>query len=70
VQVPSGRARPVRVKRKPVVGGAISSDGSRLLVFEGGLEGPPQGDNVVTVPFSGGAATLLVAHAAQPSWNE
>jgi len=70
VQIPSGRARPVRVKRRPVVGGAISRDGSRLLVYEGGLEGPAQGDNVVTVPFAGGAPTLLVAHAAQPSWNE
>jgi hypothetical protein len=70
VQVPSGRARPVRVKRRPVVGGAISSDGSRLLVAEGGLEGPAEGDSVVTVPFNGGAPTLLVAHAAQPSWNE
>jgi Tol biopolymer transport system component len=70
VAVPSGRARPVRVRRRPVVGGAISRDGSRLLVFEGGIEGPASADNVVTVPFAGGAPTLLVAHAAQPSWNE
>jgi hypothetical protein len=70
VQVPSGKARAVRVKGRPVVGGAISSDGSRLLVYEGGLEGPSTGDSVVTVPFGGGPATLLVAHAAQPSWNE
>ncbi len=70
VQIPTGKARAVRVKRLPVVGAAISRDGSRLLVFEGGLEGPAQGDDVVTVPFSGGAPTLLVAHAAQPSWNE
>ncbi|HXB15881.1 MAG TPA: hypothetical protein VNV44_09080 [Solirubrobacteraceae bacterium] len=70
VSVRSRRARPVRVKGKPVVGAAISTDGSRLLVAEGGLEGPAEGDNVITVPFSGGAPTLLVAHAAQPSWNE
>ncbi len=70
VMVPSGRARRVKVKGRPVVGGAISHDGSRLLVAEGGLEGPAQGDNVVTVPFAGGAPTTLVAHAAQPSWNE
>ena len=69
VQVPSGRARPVRVKRRPVVGGAIQGDGSTLLVAEGALEGPAEADNVVTVPFAGGAPTLLVAHAAQPSWN-
>lgn len=70
VQVPSGRARRVRVKGRSVVGGAISRDGSRLLVAEGGLEGPAEGDNVVTVPFAGGPPTLLVAHAAQPSWTE
>ena len=39
-------------------------------VAEGGLEGPAERANVVTVPFAGGAPTLLVAHAAQPSWNE
>ncbi len=70
VQLPSGRARPVRVKGRSVVGGAISNDGSQLLVAEGGLEGPADGDNVVTVPFTGGAPKLLVAHAAQPSWND
>lgn len=70
VEVPSGKARAVRVKGLPVVGGGISADGSRLLVYEGGIEGPASGDNVVSLPFSGGAPTLLVAHAAQPSWNE
>jgi dipeptidyl aminopeptidase/acylaminoacyl peptidase len=70
VQVPSGRARRVTVKGQPVVAGAISRDGSRLLVFEGGFEGPAQPDNVVTVPATGGAPTLLVAHANQPTWNE
>ncbi len=70
VRVPSGRARPVRVRGRPVVGGAISSDGARLLVYEGGQEGPASGDAVVTVPFGGGRPTRLVARAAQPSWNE
>ena len=70
VRVPSGHARRVRVKGRPVVGGGISSDGSLLLVAEGGLEGPADGENVVTVPFAGGAPKPLIAHAAQPSWNE
>jgi hypothetical protein len=70
VSLPSGRARPVRVARRPVVGAGVSRDGGRLLVFEGGVEGPAAGDNVVTVPFGGGPAKLLVAHAAEPSWNE
>ncbi|HXD54296.1 MAG TPA: hypothetical protein VN618_06055 [Solirubrobacteraceae bacterium] len=70
VQVPSGRARAVRVKGRPVVGAGISRDGSSLLVSEGGIEGPASGENVVTVPFAGGPRKLLVAHAAEPSWNE
>jgi hypothetical protein len=70
VQVSSGRSRPVRVARRTVVGGGISRDGSRLLVYAGGVEGPADGDSILTVPFAGGAAKLLLAHAAQPSWNE
>ena len=70
VQIPSGKARPVRVKRRSVVGSGISRDGTRLLVFAGDFEGPAAGDSVYSVPFAGGAATLLRAHAAQPSWNE
>jgi len=70
VQVPSGRARPVRVERQPVVGAGISRDGSRLLVAAGDFEGPASNESIFAVPFSGGAPTRLVAHAAQPSWNE
>ena len=70
VRVPSGRARAVRVNGRQAVGGGISSDGSRLLVDEGVIEGPATGDDVLSVPFGGGAPTLLVAHAAQASWNE
>ncbi len=70
VQVPSGRARAVRVKRQPVVGGAISSDGSQLLVAAGDFEGPASGESVFTVPFAGGAPKLVLAQAAQPSWNQ
>jgi Tol biopolymer transport system component len=70
VQVPSGRARPVRVKRQPVVGSGISRDGTRLLVYAGDFEGPASSESIFTVPFPGGGPKLLVTHAAQPSWNE
>jgi hypothetical protein len=70
VQVPSGRARPVRVGRRSLAGGAISSDGSELLLAEGGLEGPASDENIITVPFGGGTAKLLISHAAEPSWND
>ncbi len=70
VTIPSKRASRIRVKGNGVLGAAISRDGSRLLVTEGGLDGPADTGNVLTVPFAGGAATQLVAHAAQPSWNE
>jgi len=70
VQIASGRARRIRVKGQGVTGAAISRDGSRVLVTEGGIDGPADTGNVLTVPFAGGAPTRLVAHAAQPSWNE
>ena len=70
VQIPSGRARPVRVR----AGLSSAAHLARRLApagHEGGARrARREGDSVVTVPFAGGAATLLVAHAAQPSWNE
>jgi hypothetical protein len=30
---------------------------------------PPSSGKVETMPFSGGRGTVLVTHAAQPTWN-
>jgi dipeptidyl aminopeptidase/acylaminoacyl peptidase len=46
----------------------ISRDGTTVLASTGGLE-PGPGHNVVTVPFAGGAPTVLVRNASSPSWN-
>lgn len=69
VNVANGRARPVHVGRQEVQGAGISSDGSTLLLDTGSFEEPPSHGRIVTVPWAGGAPTVLVAHGAQASWN-
>jgi hypothetical protein len=50
------------------IGNALSADGSTILGTTGGFE-PSRNHNVVTVPYSGGAITVLVRNAYEPSWN-
>jgi hypothetical protein len=69
VNVSSGRARMVRVRGRSAIGAGLSSDGSTLLIDENALEEPSSNGRVVAIPFGGGAATVLVAHGAQASWN-
>jgi Tol biopolymer transport system component len=49
--------------------GAISRDGTTVLAQTGGQQGPSRGQNVVSIPFSGGAPTTLVRNASTPDWN-
>ena len=49
--------------------GALSRDGTTVLAQTGGQEGPSAGQNVVTIPFAGGARTVLVRNASTPDWN-
>ncbi len=71
VSVASGRARRVtsRGARLPLQAAGMTSDGSTLLVDEGGLDGPASEGRVATLPFAGGRSTVLVAHGSQASWN-
>ncbi len=46
----------------------ISRDGTTVLATTGGFE-PGPGHNIVSVPFAGGPATVLVRDASAPSWN-
>lgn len=71
VSVPSGRARRLapRSPRFPLQAAGISSDGSTVLVNEGGVDGPASEGRVATLPFAGGRSTVLVAHGSQASWN-
>jgi Tol biopolymer transport system component len=48
---------------------AISRDGTTVLAQTGGMEGPGPGQNVVTIPFTGGPPTVLVPNALTPDWN-
>ncbi|MGO9321109.1 MAG: hypothetical protein ACLQBY_09960 [Solirubrobacteraceae bacterium] len=70
VSVASGRARSVTVHGRMVQGAGISSDGSTLLIDAGSFEQPPSHGRIVTVPFAGGHAKVLVAHGSQASWND
>jgi hypothetical protein len=70
VTVASGRARAVTVHGRTVQAAGISSDGSTLLVDAGSFEQAPSSGRIVTVPFAGGHATVLIAHGSQASWND
>src|SRR3954447_746935 len=48
---------------------AISRDGTTVLAQTGGQEGPSPDQNVVTIPFAGGPATVLVPRGLSPDWN-
>lgn len=69
VNVASGRARSVTIHGQAVIGAGISSDGSTLLLDQGAFMAPPSHGRIVTAPFAGGPAKVLVAHGAQASWN-
>ena len=71
VSVASGRARRLtpRGARLPLQAAGMTSDGSTLLVNEGGVDGPASEGRVATLPFAGGRSTVLVAHGSQASWN-
>ncbi len=71
VRIPSGRAHRLTPKgaRLPLEAAGISTDGSTLLVNEGGVAGPASEGRVATLPFAGGRSTVLVTHGAQASWN-
>ncbi|HEX8714022.1 MAG TPA: hypothetical protein VF706_00510, partial [Solirubrobacteraceae bacterium] len=71
VRVASGRVHRLapRSARFPLQAAGLSSDGSTLLVNEGGVDGPASEGRVATLPFAGGRSTVLVAHGAQASWN-
>jgi len=71
VSMASGRARRLTPKsgRLPLQAAGLSSDGSTVLVNEGGIGGPASEGRVATLPFADGRPTLLVAHGSQASWN-
>jgi hypothetical protein len=69
VTVASRHVRRILSHGRPVLGNGISADGSTVLVEEGWFEEPPSKAQIVTIPFAGGPATVLVAQGASASWN-
>jgi hypothetical protein len=69
IDVASRRVRELKAGRAAVEPGDISSDGKTVLVDVGQFMNPPSSGKVETMPFSGGRGTVLVTHAAQPTWN-
>lgn len=70
VEVGARRARRVRGSgTRSLQGDGISQDGTTLLLAEGSFEEPPSDGRIVTMPFDGGAPSVLVAHGAAGSWN-
>jgi Tol biopolymer transport system component len=68
VDVPSGRARDISGPNGARIGIALSADGRTVLVQDGYFDDPAH-QSVETIPFGGGATTVLVPHAGAPSWN-
>jgi hypothetical protein len=68
VAVPSGRSRDLSGRNGDRVGFALSADGRTVLV-QGGYFDDPAHQSVETIPFGGGASSVLVPHAGAPSWN-
>jgi Tol biopolymer transport system component len=49
-------------------GAALSTDGRFVLGATGGYE-PGPGHNVVSLPYTGGRATVLARNASEPDWS-
>jgi WD40 repeat protein len=61
--------RRLTVHGQPILPGAISRDGSTVLGVAGDPLGPPINQTIVTLPFGGGHATVLLRRAGSPSWT-
>jgi hypothetical protein len=64
----TGIARKVGRLRDGIVGWDLSADGSTILATTGGYD-PTDHHDVVTVPYDGGAPTVLVPNGFSPDWT-
>jgi hypothetical protein len=69
IDLATGRAQRLGPGGAAITGAALSRDGASVLVDRGGLFNAPSQGSVESIPFSGGAARVLVSHGADPSWN-
>jgi Tol biopolymer transport system component len=70
VNLPTRKAKQLKVGGQSVVPAALSKAGSAVLVAVGALDTAPKNGAVESIPFRGGKPTVLVKHAANPSWNK
>jgi Tol biopolymer transport system component len=69
VNAVTGAQKPiVKAEESGFVGTALSADGKTVLGYEGGFD-PGNKHRVVTVPFNGGKAKILVNSATEPDWS-
>ena len=65
----TGAQRPLlRAEESGLIGTALSADGSTVLGATGGFD-PGSRHNIVTVPYGGGAPTVLVRRGFDPDWT-
>jgi hypothetical protein len=64
------QARRLEIDGAPVTAAALSSSGATALVDRGGFLQPPSRGTVEELPLAGGPPVRLVAHAAEPTWNQ
>jgi hypothetical protein len=69
IDVTRRHVRRLTVGRSAVEPRGLSRDGRSVLVDVGAFMNPPSSGKVATIPFSGGRASVLVARAAEPSWD-
>jgi Tol biopolymer transport system component len=65
----TGREHVLGKKSQSIVGTRLSKDGSTVLAFTGGAGESPNLQNVITMPYGGGAQTRLAPRATFPDWN-
>jgi Tol biopolymer transport system component len=69
IDLVTNRLRELKIGGQDIGPGGLSLDGRTVLADRGAFLNPSSSGTVETIPFSGGRANAVVAHAAQPSWN-
>ncbi|MGB7588827.1 MAG: hypothetical protein WBM00_08980 [Solirubrobacterales bacterium] len=65
----TGAQRPLtKAREQGLVGTALSGDGQTILATTGGFE-PGPGHDVISIPYAGGAKTVLARNAFEPDWS-
>jgi hypothetical protein len=69
IVIASHRVTELKIDGKGVIGGQISRSGKSVVVEQGNVNGPSSAHTIDVIPFFGGPATELLAHADDATWN-